>query len=94
MSRQESIHALFNQLAVVLGRADLLRIQSKDSTSQEAANLIKLAALRMQSLILQLSDERNEARFPPQTREADKDWSSGKQQECVLAGAADIGLKS
>jgi nitrogen-specific signal transduction histidine kinase len=66
MSRQESIHALFNQLAIVLGRADLLRIQSNDSTSQEAANLIRLAALRMQNLILQLSDERNEARVLPQ----------------------------
>lgn len=57
MSRQESIHALFNQLAVVLGRADLLSIEAKDRASQEAASLIKSAALRMHGLIRHLSQD-------------------------------------
>jgi hypothetical protein len=96
MSQQESIHALFNQLAIVLGRADLLRIQNHDSTSQEAASLIKMAALRMQSLIQQMTDGGNEGRFSPQLgpKKPENDWSTGKRQECVSAGAPDVASQS
>jgi hypothetical protein len=57
MSRKESVHALFNQLTVVLGRAELLSTQTEEPKSLEAANSIKDAALRMHNLVIGLSDE-------------------------------------
>lgn len=57
MSKKESVHALFNQLAVVLGRAELLKMQTEEPGSLEAADLIRAAALRIRNLVEGLSNE-------------------------------------
>jgi hypothetical protein len=56
ISRKQSIHALFNQLTIVIGRADLLSVQTEEHVRQ-AASLIKTAGLRIKVLVEQLNEQ-------------------------------------
>jgi hypothetical protein len=51
MSSQMFFHSLHDQLAVVLGNAELLTLSCRDSTSLEQCKKIKTAALNLNELI-------------------------------------------
>jgi hypothetical protein len=56
MSHKESMHVLFNQLAIVIGQADLLSVQTEGPVSH-AASLIKAAGVRINTVVQQLTRE-------------------------------------
>ena len=51
MSSRKLFNDVRNELAVVLGRAELLALTSQDGTSLEHCNQIKTAALHLRDLI-------------------------------------------
>jgi hypothetical protein len=54
LSPLKVVYSIYNELAVVLGRAELLGITAQEETSIEAASVIKSAALNIRSLLRQI----------------------------------------
>jgi nitrogen-specific signal transduction histidine kinase len=53
MSSQQFFHSITNQLTVVLGRAELLALRSKDRTAKESSKVIITAAQNICDLVKQ-----------------------------------------